>query len=257
MGEGGSTGLITYMRTDSTQIAAQAQKEARNTSKNVMERFPTSTRTQYKTRASGAQEAHEAIRPTSVFREPTGQGSAFARPVPAIPVDLAAVCGISDGKRGLRYVIDGSMAGKGSTHNLPSVLPVHLVRFPGYLVVYEEAADEDAQKDEGEDNRIPADLKRRREAAIGRNLTPNSILRNRRRATPKRLLVQKMEENGIGRPSTYAPILSTIQERGYVIREQKRLIPTDTGILVNDLIDAAFSGIDRHRFYRTNGKRSG
>ncbi len=100
VGEGGRTGLITYMRTDSTQISIQAQKEAR---KYIQERhgadFLPATAPHYKTRAAGAQEAHEAIRPTVVFREPDRiKRCALPRPVPAVSVNLAAIRRISNGK---------------------------------------------------------------------------------------------------------------------------------------------------------------
>jgi DNA topoisomerase-1 len=116
------------------------------------------------------------------------------------------------------------------------------VRFPGYLVVYEEAKDEDLKTDQSEEVRIPNGVEEGQKQQLVRLIPEQHFTQPPPRYT-EASLVQVLEEYGIGRPSTYAPILSTIQERGYVIREAKRLSPTDTGILVNDLIVAHFPDI--------------
>lgn len=241
VGEGGSTGLITYMRTDSTNIADQAQREARNY---IKQRhggdFLPATPPQYKTRAAGAQEAHEAIRPTSIFREPEKVKHVLARDQYRLYQLIWQRFLASQMESALYDTLSVEINGDGTQHQYLFRTAGSSVKFPGYLVVYEEAADEDALKDDEENNRIPADLS---EGAVQNlvKLNPEQHFTQPPPRYTEATLVQKMEENGIGRPSTYAPILSTIQERGYVLREQKRLSPTETGILVNDLLMQHFS----------------
>jgi DNA topoisomerase-1 len=247
VGEGGATGLITYMRTDSTNIAEMALNEARQY---ITQRFGNDflppTPPQYKTRAVSAQEAHEAIRPTSVLREPEKVKGFLshdqyrlyqliwqrflASQMEAAVYDTLSVevTGKTDGRQ---YLFRAS----GST-----------VRFPGYLVVYEEARDED-QKTEEENVRIPAGISEGQPQRLVKLFPEQHFTQPPPRYT-EASLVQVLEEYGIGRPSTYAPILSTIQARGYVVREAKRLTPTETGILVNDLLMQHFSEVIDYGF---------
>lgn len=235
VGEGGSTGLITYMRTDSTNVAEIAQEEVRQyISKIYGGDFLPAEPPVYKTRVMGAQEAHEAIRPTSVMRTPDQvkahlSGDQFklyqliwqrfvasqmeAAVYDTVSVDIAA-------RNQRNYLLRAT----GST-----------VKFPGYLVVYEEAQEEDLRSDEPQNVRIPAGLEEGMHQRLIK-LNPQQHFTQPPPRYTEATLVQSLEEHGIGRPSTYAPILSTIQERGYVFRETKRLYPTETGLLVNDLL---------------------
>ena len=115
------------------------------------------------------------------------------------------------------------------------------MRFPGFLVVYEEAKDEDAKSENGEVN-IPESIEEGQKQKLKR-LIPEQHFTQPPPRFSEASLVQTLEENGIGRPSTYAPILTTIQARGYVFRENKRLSPTEIGFLVNDLLVDYFSDI--------------
>jgi DNA topoisomerase-1 len=115
------------------------------------------------------------------------------------------------------------------------------VKFQGYLVVYEEAKDED-QVSEEEETRIPAGITENQVQRL-RRLIPQQHFTQPPPRFSEASLVKTLEEYGIGRPSTYAPILGTIQQRGYVVRDGKRLTPTETGILVNDLITEHFPNI--------------
>jgi DNA topoisomerase I len=243
VGEGGSTGLITYMRTDSTNIAAQAQAEARSY---IKQRhggdFLPPSAPQYKTKVVGAQEAHEAIRPTSVFREPEKVKEVLARDQFRLYQLIWQRFVASQMESAVYDILSIEINGQGKDHQYTFRTVGSTVKFPGYRVVYEEAADEDAQKDEEENNRIPAHLKEGARQLL-QKINPEQHFTQPPPRYTEATLVQKMEENGIGRPSTYAPILSTIQERGYVLREQKRLSPTDTGILVNDLLMQHFSDL--------------
>jgi DNA topoisomerase-1 len=116
------------------------------------------------------------------------------------------------------------------------------VKFLGFIVVYQEAKDEDAIPDDAEDSRIPAGLEEGQAQNLLRLLPEQHFTQPPPRYT-EASLVRTLEENGIGRPSTYAPILGTIQQRGYVERDGKRLAPTETGVLVNDLITEHFPEI--------------
>jgi len=239
----GSVGLITYMRTDSTNVAEMAQQEARQF---IEERYGQSflppTAPIYQTKARGAQEAHEAIRPTSIMRQPQAIKEFLNRDqfrlyqliwqrftasqmesavFDTISVD---VTGTADGRE---YLFRAS----GST-----------VKFLGFLVVYEEAKDEDQATEEEEETRIPAGIEEGQKQTLVQLLPEQHFTQPPPRYS-EATLVKTLEEFGIGRPSTYAPILGTLQERGYVIRDNKRLSPTETGVLVNDLISEHFPNI--------------
>lgn len=117
------------------------------------------------------------------------------------------------------------------------------VRFLGFLIVYEEVKDEDQVVDEEEkEARVPAGISEGQKQRLLK-LKPEQHFTQPPPRYSEATLVRTLEEYGIGRPSTYAPILGTIQNRGYVVREGKRLSPTETGILVNDLITAHFPDV--------------
>jgi len=132
--------------------------------------------------------------------------------------------------------------GKTSGHEYLLRASGSTLKFTGYLVVYEEAQDEDQKSEESEDVRIPPGLEEKQPQKL-EHLIPEQHFTQPPPRYTEASLVQVLEEYGIGRPSTYAPILSTILERGYVERENKRLSPTETGILVNDLVVNHFSNI--------------
>jgi len=241
--EEGNVGLITYMRTDSTSVAEVAQNQARDF---IRQRygveFVPETPPQYKTRTKGAQEAHEAIRPTSVLRTPEMVRPHLKRELfrlyeliwkrfvasqmePAVmdtmSVDIEA--GLTPADRPYLFRATGAR-----------------VRFAGFLVVYEEARDEDALAD-GDERWLPA-LQEGEWLDLLRLLPEQHFTQPPPRYT-EATLVRTLEENGIGRPSTYAPIISTIQQRGYVERREKRLFPTELGFVVNDLLVKHFPDI--------------
>lgn len=236
VGEGGAAGLITYMRTDSTNVAHVAQDEARKYIKLTYGAdYLPKTAPQYKTRAASAQEAHEAIRPTSVLRQPD-KIKQYLSPEQFKLYQLVWQRFVASQMESAVYdtlSVDVNAAGK--EHNYLFRASGSTIKFPGFLVVYEETLDEDQKSNEPENVRIPAGL----EEGQAQNLThliPDQHFTQPPPRYTEASLVQVLEEYGIGRPSTYAPILSTIQQRGYVLREAKRLFPTQTGILVNDLV---------------------
>jgi len=238
----GPVGLITYMRTDSVNVAEQAQANARKyIEEKYGKKYMPAEPPQYKTKAKGAQEAHEAIRPTSVFRTPREMkpfldrnqyrlyrliwrrfvSSQMSRAVyDTIAVEIeAGPAGESDGKdRPYLFRASGSS-----------------LRFKGFLIVYEEAKDdEDREAVEGTREEIPP-------LAVDESVDLVDLLPDQHftQAPPRfseATLVRAMEEYGIGRPSTYAPTLSTIQQRAYVQRRDGRLYPTEVGMVVNDLL---------------------
>jgi len=248
LGEGGTTGLITYMRTDSTNIAEVAQKEARDfVLRTYGKEYLPEVPPQYKTRAQSAQEAHEAIRPTSVLRQPDSIRS-FLTPEQFKLYQLIWQRFVSSQMESAIYdtlTIEVQAAGK--DHQYLFRASGSTIKFPGFLVVYEETADEDAKSEESENVKIPTGLEEGQRQELVRLIPEQHFTQPPPRFT-EATLVQVLEENGIGRPSTYAPILSTIQQRGYVVREAKRLFPTETGFLVNDLVVDHFPEIVDLRF---------
>jgi DNA topoisomerase-1 len=225
----GSVGLITYMRTDSTRIAAEAQSAARDF---IVQTFgaqyvPGSAK-QFK-KGAGAQDAHEAIRPTSVFRTPDSiqsrlssdqaklyrliwQRFVASQMAPAVfdvvTVDIAAA--------------DYTFRATGST-----------VKFDGFLRLYSEGRDEAKIDDE---DRPPLPPLTAEQLLVLLALTPKQHFTEPPPRYTEATLVKALEEKGIGRPSTYAAILSTIQDRGYVELLEKRFRPTPLGLGVTDLL---------------------
>jgi DNA topoisomerase-1 len=248
VGEGGTTGLITYMRTDSTNIAEVAQKEARSfIAATYGNDFLPVTPPLYKTRVVGAQEAHEAIRPTSVLRQPEKVKAFLSAEQFKLYQLVWQRFVASQMEASVFDTISVEVEGKTPDHAYLFRASGSTLRFPGYLIVLEESKEEDPKTPEGGENtRIPHSLAEGQKQNLIRLLPAQHFTQPPPRFT-EASLVQTLEENGIGRPSTYAPILSTIQERGYVLREAKRLIPTETGILVNDLLVSHFPEIvDTH-----------
>lgn len=233
LGGGAPVGLITYMRTDSTTIAKEAQQAARELigTRYGADFVPDAPPT-YKNRKS-AQEAHEAIRPAEVTRIPedieqylTSDQFRLYRLIwrrfvasqmkPAI-LDTTTV-DIKAGEFGLRA--SGS-----------------IVKFQGFLIVYEEAKDEDKSDeiepdDENAERKLPS-LDAQQPLDM-REILPRQHFTQPPPRYTEATLVKTLEENGIGRPSTYAQIISTIQDRGYVTLEQKRFTPVEIGFTVND-----------------------
>lgn len=236
VGSGGLTGLITYMRTDSPHVSESAQKEAREyVVKRYGADFLPGQPPEYKSRSSTAQEAHEAIRPTSVARDPDSV-KAFLDPAMFKLYNLIWQRFLSSQMELATYdTLQVEVSGTGAGHEYLLRASGSSLRFPGFLAVYEEAKNEDAQTDEEEDVKIPATVAEGQEQALQQAIPEQHFTQ-----PPPRLseasLVQALEENGIGRPSTYAPIISTLQQRGYVQRAEKRLAPTETGLQVNDLL---------------------
>lgn len=248
IGSGGAVGLITYMRTDSTNVSELAQKEARSyIQQRYGDAFLPSKPPFYRTKALGAQEAHEAIRPTSVMRTPDSIKAFLNRDQFRLYQLVWQRFIASQMTAAIYDTLTVEVTGKGKAHQYLLRASGSSVRFIGYLVAYEEAKDEDRAPEEEGEARIPAGVKEGQPQKLVRLIPEQHFTQPPPRYT-EASLVRTLEEYGIGRPSTYAPILSTIQQRGYVIRDGKRLTPTETGILVNDIITEYFPEVVDYGF---------
>jgi DNA topoisomerase-1 len=231
---GGETvGLITYMRTDGVQTAPEALDEARQVIGGLYgkEYVPEKARI-YSTKAKNAQEAHEAIRPTSLARNPGKlrlEGDLgrlyeliwkrmIASQMEAARIEDTIInLDSADGRTGLRA------SGR-------------VVTFPGYLAVYEEGRDD---PDDEEGGRLP-------QVAEGASATVRNTKADQHFTEPpprysEASLVKKQEELGIGRPSTYASILTVLRDRAYVRMEKQRFVPEDKGRLLTAFLEEFFS----------------
>jgi len=250
VGEGGTTGLITYMRTDSTNVSAAAQNEARQyvSGKYGKDYLPDEA-PQYRTRSANAQEAHEAIRPTSVMREPESL-KAYLEPAMFKLYRLVWQRFVASQMEAAVYdTLQVEVTARSNEHQYLLRASGSAVKFPGFLVVYEEAKNEDAKSEEEDEEivKIPAGIAEGQKQELIR-LIPEQHFTQPPPRYSEASLVQALEEDGIGRPSTYAPTISTIQQRGYVVREEKRLVPTEIGAQVNDLMVQYFSDIVDYQF---------
>jgi DNA topoisomerase-1 len=230
----GETGLITYMRTDSTNIAQSAQEEARGfiAEKYGKEFVPGSPRV-YARKVKGAQEAHEAIRPTSVMREPAAIRNdlkdeqfrlyqlIWQRFVASQMAD--AIFDVTTAEINARAADEAYLLRATNTQ----------LQFPGFRQVYVEGRDEGDEEDEGSNPLPPLN---EGDPLLLQQLFPEQHFTEPPPRYTEASLVKALEEKGIGRPSTYAPTMSTIQDRGYVEKDGRALKPTDLGEVVNDLL---------------------
>jgi DNA topoisomerase-1 len=233
LGSSGPVGLITYMRTDSVRLAESAQQDARNYVTSIYgENYLPEKSPVYSTKKS--QDAHEAIRPTSLEFPPSKLTKYLSRDqlrlytliwerfiasqmaaaiYDTLTVDITAS----------RFALRAT----GST-----------VKFPGFMAIYTESKDEEEKE---KDIILP-------ELTVGEKLKANKITPKQHFTEPpprytEASLVKVLEEKGIGRPSTYSPIIETILARGYVLRVEKRFQPTELGFVVLDLLKQYFKAI--------------
>jgi len=238
----GAVGLISYMRTDSTRVSADALEEVRGM---ITERYGAEYRPEkanfYKSKKD-AQDAHEAIRPTSALRTPESVASFLAEDeaklyaliwqrfvasqmTPAV-FDQTTIDVDAKGKDGADYIFRAT----GSVE-----------KFNGFLRVYKEGKDAKDEDDEEEKSKLPA-------VTQGEVLKFKAILPEQHFTEPpprftEATLVKELEADGVGRPSTYASILSTIQDREYVKKEGGKFTPTELGMVVTDLLLESFDDL--------------
>ncbi|MEQ7053896.1 type I DNA topoisomerase [Paenibacillus alvei] len=235
LGKEGTVGLITYMRTDSTRISQTAQEEAGEFIKgHYGDEYMPETPRQYVKKNANAQDAHEAIRPTSIMRTPDEMKSFLSR----------------DQFRLYKLVWERFVASQ-MTSAIMDTMTVDIkvgetmfrangskIRFPGFMKVYVEGNDDGTVED---DKFLPP-------LTVGDSMQTEQIEPKQHFTQPpprytEARLVKTLEELGIGRPSTYAPTLETIQKRGYVAIEEKKFVPTELGELIIQLMEEFFPEI--------------
>jgi len=238
IGDEGLVGLITYMRTDSTRVADSALEEVRQVIGTQFGPEYLPEKAVFYRSKKGAQDAHEAIRPTSAMRTPDSlagflgkdelalykliwQRFVASQMMPAL-VDQTTI----DINAGQRYLFRAT----GS-----------VIKFNGFLAVYEEGKDEKDEEDDEQSRKLPP-------VEEGERLTLNDLKDEQHFTEPpprytEATLVKALEEKGIGRPSTYASIMTVIQDREYVQRKEARFYPTELGIIVNDLLVESFDDL--------------
>ena len=229
----GTTGLITYMRTDSLRISEEARAAANAfITKRYGESYLPPKPRYFKTK-SGAQDAHEAIRPTAVTLTPeqvkdsltAEQYKLYKLIWERFIASLMAVCVQNTVNADITA---GDYLFKASGYS---------VKFDGFTVLYEEGKDDD-----GEEGGALPEMKKGDVLKL-RELTPNQHFTQPPARYTEPTLIKALDENGIGRPSTYAPIISNILGRDYIEREKKSLKPTNLGIVVSDLMVKYFDKI--------------
>jgi len=247
LGAEGPVGLITYMRTDSTRINNEALAEVRSYIKNAFgEQFLPETPNIFKT-SKAAQDAHEAIRPTDATRTPEQLASFLEKDMLALYTLIwkrFVACQMAAAEYDQTTIsletTDFTFKTVGS-----------IMRFQGFMALYEESVDEAHSSDAaaGENSTLP-DLKKG-ETVRTLAIDPKQHFTQPPPRYTEATLVKALEENGVGRPSTYASILSTIQEKEYVQLAQRKFMPTDLGTLVNELLVEHFPDILNIEFTAT------
>ncbi len=243
LGADGPVGLITYMRTDSTSVAASAVAEARSY---IKDKFgpgyaPKSPRAHRK-KVKGAQEAHEAIRPTSIRREPESlRGRLTSEQLRLYDLIWRRMLAsqMSDALLdGTTVDIDAEGARSGAVYAFRATGSV--IKFPGFRRLYLEDKD-DAQN--GKDDDAPLPALNQGDALESRGITPDQHFTQPPPRFTEASLVRALEEQGIGRPSTYAPTIATVLARDYARKDRNRLTPTKLGIAVSGLLTQHFPDI--------------
>lgn len=240
----GHTGLITYMRTDSVNLSEQALSSALETIKTKYGRdYMLETPRKYNSKSKNAQEAHEAIRPTDLMRDPETMKDhldrnqfrlyeliwkrTIATQMPEAVFDATAV--------------DTEIRGDNKVYIFRS--NGQTIKFDGFMKVYLEGTDEEEQEEEG----LLPELAKGDEPKVVKILPKQHFTQPPPRYTDASL-IKAMEELGIGRPSTYAPTISTIQERDYVQKIDKKFQPTEIGFIVNDILVEHFPKVVDYQF---------
>jgi len=234
---GESVGLITYMRTDGVQIAPEAISQCREVIGGDFgnKYLPDSPRA-YKTKAKNAQEAHEAVRPTDYARAPDDikrylkddefklykliWQRAVASQMASAEIDRTTADIDTDGKDGTRYTFRATG---------------QVITFDGFLKLYEEGRDDDKDEDSA---RLPALMEN--ESVRAKAIEPKQHFTEPPPRFTEATLIKKLEELGIGRPSTFASTMNVLRERDYVRLEKNRLVPEDRGRLVTAFLESFF-----------------
>ena len=232
----GAVGLISYMRTDSMTLSKEAIEQARNyLKKNYSPDFLPNKAIEYKTKSKNAQEAHEAIRPTDISRSPK-ELKGFLTEEQFKLYEMIWRRTLACQMTSAVYDVVSVDLEIGSNENIFRANG-QTIKFPGFMSVYIE--DQENDDTNSESKKLPP-------LEVGDQLEVNSIHGVQHFTDPpprysEASLVKTLEEFGIGRPSTYASIISTLQERDYVVLDKKRFTPTDVGNVVIDFLTEHFS----------------
>jgi DNA topoisomerase-1 len=235
--DGETTGLITYMRTDGIDIAPEAIADIRAMiGKNYGSQYVPGTPRTYQNKSKNSQEAHEAVRPTSPTRTPAEVAKYVDRDQARLYELIwnRAVASQMESAELERTTVD--IAAKAGSRTIDLRATGQVVKFDGFLTLYQEGEDEISEDEES--RRLPA-------MSQDERLTKEAIEAAQHFTEPpprfsEAALVKRMEELGIGRPSTYASILQVLQDRGYVRIDRKRLIPEDKGRVVVGFLESFF-----------------
>lgn len=229
----GTLGLITYMRTDSLRIATEAGVAAKAyLRENYTEAYIPNYMPQYKTKKN-AQDAHEAIRPTDVFMTPDSIKDSLKPEQYKLYKLIWSRFVASQMTSAVYETVNADITAGGYLFKAAG----SKLKFPGFTAIYEESTDDD-KKDGGSLPALEAG-----EKVLLKELLPKQNFTAPPSRYTEATIIRTMEENGIGRPSTYAPTISTILDRGYVKKEGKALVPTELGKIVNNLMEKNFQDI--------------
>lgn len=248
LGKGeGQTGLITYMRTDSVNLSDKCVGDAKQTIEELFGReYVLSAPRKYKTKSKGAQEAHEAIRPTEMSRTPASLQDVLDHQQLKLYTliwnrTMATQMPAAEFKR-----VGADIAVKNYTFRATG----QTISFDGYYRVYREGVDasQDSRRKDDEEQQEEKGEKFLPQLHEGDAVNCDEIRPEQHFTKPpprytEASLVKKLEEEGIGRPSTYAPTISTVQQRGYIRKEGKQLAPEDIAFTVTDLLAEHFTDI--------------
>jgi DNA topoisomerase-1 len=248
LGTGEQVGLITYMRTDSTNVSEQALQEAR---KLIAERYGNQylpkEPVRYRSRSRGAQEAHEAVRPTSVKHTPEDMK-------PCLTADQYKLYDLiwrrfvaSQMTPAVYDTLTLEIDGVHPSYRFGFRVSASVLRLNGFLELY-GARDPNGEDVQGDGEGLESTMAQLPDVRVDDSLNILELFPEQHFTQPPprfsdATLIRALEEHGIGRPSTYAPIISTLRQRGYIVREKRRLHPTEIGEIVNDLLVEHFPGI--------------
>ncbi len=234
--EGDTVGLITYMRTDGIELAGEAIAQARQViAADYGERYVSPSPRVYKNKAKHAQEAHEAIRPTDLARRPRDVAR-YLEPDQAKLYELIWIRTLACQMESAELErTTAEIEARAGARMIDLRATGTVVKFDGFLTLYEEGHDDESDE---EGKRLP-------EMNAGEPLQRRGIRTNQHFTEPpprfsEASLVKRMEELGIGRPSTYAAVLQVLRDRGYVRIDKKRLVPEDKGRIVIAFLEAFF-----------------
>lgn len=234
LGKEGTVGLITYMRTDSTRVSEIAQGEAAQYIEQSYGKEFLATEKKKEKKKSNTQDAHEAIRPTSILKEPTSLKEYLSRD----QLRLYRLIWERFVASQMAAAIMDTMSVDLKNEELLFRATGSKVKFPGFMKVYVEGTDDLAEE---KDKMLP-DLQEG-DTVLKKDIEPKQHFTQPPPRYTEARLVKTLEELGIGRPSTFAPTLDTIQKRGYVALDNKRFIPTELGEIVLELILEFFPDI--------------